>query len=275
MIHDLPPGPEGDATSEDTSTEDRYIVPGLLRGLAILESFTNQTPERSLALIAREAGLPRATAFRLLHTLEAAGYVERNATRRTFRLGNRVLKLGYAALSGRNLVEIATPVLEKLRDETGCTTHLVVLAGTDVVYIARCAGPEWTGRTVTVGTRLPAHATVIGRTLLAHMALADVVRLYDGYAFPTYTDATPADLGALVAQLEADRSQRSLASWGYFEPDVASIAAPVRNRAGIAEAAVNAICPLSAYDRAELEDVVRVKVEAAADEISAALGYQA
>ncbi|MFS3137290.1 IclR family transcriptional regulator [Gluconacetobacter sacchari] len=262
-------------THEDGPTgEDRYIVPGLLRGLAILESFTKDHPERSLAVIAREAGLPRATAFRLLHTLETAGYVERNAARRTFRLGNRVLRLGYNTLSGRGLVDIATPVLERLRDATGCTTHLVVLAGTDVVYVVRCPGPGWTSNAVGVGTRLPAHATVIGRALLAHMPLADVVRLYDGYAFSTYTDATPGDLGALVAQLEVDRPQRSLASWGYFEPDVASIAAPIRNRVGIAEAAVNAICPLSAYDRAELEDVVRIRVEAAAAEISAALGYQ-
>ncbi|MFT8464392.1 IclR family transcriptional regulator [Acetobacter persici] len=270
MIHD-----DNGGMPTDTSDEDRYIVPGLIRGLAILEGFSADNPEQSLAGITRDTGLPRATVFRLLHTLEAAGYLQRNAARRTFRLGNRVLRLGYNALSDRNLAEIATPVLERLRDQTGCTTHLVVREGIDVVYVVRCQGGTPENSLIGVGTRLPAHATVIGRTLLAHMPMADVVRLYDGYHFPTYTDATPTDLGTLVAQLEADRPQRSLASWGYFEPNVASIAAPVRNRAGIAEAAVNAICSLDAYDRAVLEDVVRVQVEAAAAEISAALGYQA
>lgn len=269
MIPDL-----SNASPDETPDGDRYIVPGLIRGLAILEGFSQNNPEQSLAAIARDTGLPRATVFRILHTLEVAGYLERNPARKTFRLGNRVLRLGYNALSGRSLRDIATPILERLRDETGCTTHLVVREGTDVVYIARCLGATRVDSLIGVGTRLPAHATVIGRTLLSHMPLPDVVRLYDGYDFPTYTDATPADLGELVAQLEADRPQRSLASWGYFEPDVASIAAPVRNRAGIAEAAVNAICSLDAYDRAVLEDVVRVRVENAAEEISVALGYQ-
>lgn len=264
-----------DAHARNTEQlDERYIVPGLLRGLAILEGFDRERQEQSIAEMARGNGMSRATAFRIVYTLEAAGYLERVGNGRSYRLGTKILDLGYSLLAGRELVDIATPLLERLRDETRCSTHLVVREGTDIVYVARCNGSTRLVSGITVGTRLPAHATVTGRTMLAQMSIAEVVRLYESREFQRYTSSTVSSLGELVGQLEEDRCRSSLVSWGYFEPNIASVAAPVRNRAGIAEAAINATCPLDTYRQSEFETTVRLMVERTAQQLSRALGYQ-
>ena len=137
----------------------RYLVPGLIRGLSILESFSRDRQEQTIAQIAKNVGHQRSTTFRLVYTLEAVGYLERVGATKTYRLSAKVLGLGYSFLSGLELVDVASPILEKLRDDTMCSTHLVVREGTDVVYIARFSGSTQLISGITVGTRLPAHAT--------------------------------------------------------------------------------------------------------------------
>lgn len=253
--------------------DDRYIVPGLVRGLALLECFGAERQELSIAEMVRMTGLSRATAFRLTYTLDMLGYLERVGSGRTYRLGTKVLSLGYSLLAGRDLVDIATPFLERLRDETRCSTHLVVREGKDIVYLARCAGNTRLISGITVGTRFPAYATVTGRAILAHLPMAEVVMEYEKHAFHHYTPSTVGTLGELVSQLELDRNRPSLVSWGYFEPDVATIAVPIRNRAGKVEAAINATCPLDTYSREEFETRICTAVERTVRDISRAMGY--
>ncbi|GAB6853276.1 IclR family transcriptional regulator [Asaia astilbis] len=243
---------------------DRYLVPALLHGLAILECFEDSTTELSLAEVTRRAELPRASAFRLVQTLRRAGYLVGGASPRLLRLGEKCLSLGRGREAGKGLIETAMPILEALRDETSCSTHLAQREGHDIVYVARCAASGDERSVVDIGTRLPAHATVIGRAILSQMLTADVVGLYQEYAFPLFTSATPDDLSALVRQVEEDRNQRSLASWGYFENDIVSIASVVRDRSGNVLAALSAVCAHGRHDRALLEDYVRPCVEKAA-----------
>ena len=146
---------------------DRYLVPGLVRGLRVLELFDRAHPEWNLSELAAAAGLPRSTTYRLVVTLAHLGYLESARSRKTYRLSARVLNLGFEYLGSQELVEIAHAPLERLGARTGGSTHLGVLDGTDVVYLLRIAGPSRLVSNVRVGTRLPAHATVMGRALLA------------------------------------------------------------------------------------------------------------
>ena len=118
----------------------RYNVPALAQGLAVLALFTREKPVWAPPDIARELSLARATVFRLLQTLEAAGYVSRDDGERSFRLGVAVLSRGFAYLSSLDLVEVSRPVLKRLRDKTGLSSHLVVRDGKEIVYVARFAG---------------------------------------------------------------------------------------------------------------------------------------
>ena len=113
-----------------------------------------------------------------------------------------------------------------------------------------------------------------GRIILANMPVSEVVGLYESYSFKTFTESTVSSLGALLVQLEKDREQASLISWGYFEPNIASIAAPVYNRGSAVEAAVIATCPIDTYPRDVFESEMRRRTERAAEDISQALGHR-
>ena len=105
---------------------------------------------------------------RQLHTLERAGFVERVGDSATYRLGLGVLRLGFEYLASMELTEIGHPVITRLRDRTGCSAHLVVRDGREVVFVAKAPGASALFQSVQVGARLPAHATVLGRLLHKH-----------------------------------------------------------------------------------------------------------
>ncbi|WP_068085259.1 IclR family transcriptional regulator [Novosphingobium rosa] len=262
------------ATSEE-EVDERYVVPGLVRGLQMLLTFKQDRQEQTVADMAKNVGVTRSTAFRIVYTLELAGFLRRLPGTHRYELGSRVLELGYSFLAGKDLIEVASPILRQLRDETQTSTHLAVREGHEVVYVARFQGNTSLISAMTVGSRLPAHATAPGRVLLAGLPLSEVVGLYEHFAFERFTADTPESMGALVSLVERDRAQTSVISWGFYDPDVASVAAPVYNAAGKLEAAISVSCPITTYDKDTFSTQVRGQVEAAAARISAGLGYHA
>jgi DNA-binding IclR family transcriptional regulator len=261
--------------SAQRSLDQRYIVPGLLRGLQILRTFSREKQEQTVAEMARAVGIPRSTAFRIVYTLENSGFLHRKGEEGTrYQLGSPVLELGYSFLAGKELIDIANPILRRLRDETSASSHLAVREGRNVVYIARFQGNTSLVSAMSVGSRLPAHATAPGRVLLSALPLSEVVALYEDYNFETYTSDTPDTIGALVNLVERDRKEGSIVSWGFYEAEVASIAAPVRNSEGKVEAAISVSCPISVYDRDTFSTRIRRIVEEAAADISRGLGYR-
>lgn len=258
----------------DASLDERYIVPGLARGLQMLQSFTRERQEQSVAEMAKRVGVTRSSAFRIVYTLEACGFLRRVHDTHRYQLGSRVLELGYSFLAGKDLIEVATPILRRLRDDTQTSTHLAVREGREVVYVARFQGSTSLISAMTVGSRLPAHATAPGRVLLAGLALSEVVGLYEDYGFETYTTDTPESMGALVSLVEKDRREVSVVSWGFYDPNVASIAAPVYNAAGKLEAAISVSCPINTYEQDIFAGRIRRAVEDAAAEISRGMGFR-
>ena len=100
-----------------SAADERYTVPALLRCLELLGCFSRQTPTLSGADLARQLDVPRASVFRMLQTLEQAGFVERVGDSSHYRLGLGVLRLGFEYLASMELTEHGRPVIEKLRDQ--------------------------------------------------------------------------------------------------------------------------------------------------------------
>ena len=119
-------GKLAEAEKPDVDPRDRYIVPALAHGLAVLGLFSRERPALTAPEICEALQLPRASVFRLLVTLERGGYLRRERDERTFRLGPGLINRGFVYLSSLDLVEIAQPVLQKLRDETGLSAHMAV-----------------------------------------------------------------------------------------------------------------------------------------------------
>lgn len=240
-------------------TEDRYLVPGLARGMEVLQAFSPRRPDLSLAELAAALGITRSALFRITYTLSALGFLVQDATRQRFSLGPAVLRLGMGYLATRGLVEAALPLLEGLRDSTGWSAHLGVLEGRELVYLLRLPVQRRLS-IIHVGSRLPAERTSMGRVMLAGLAPATLGELY--------RDAPPrGGMATLLAQVQRDAARGHVEHRGEFESGMASLAAPVRDAGGIV-AAISITAPLP-----EARGPTRLPaVLAAARALSAALG---
>ncbi|SDD88700.1 transcriptional regulator, IclR family [Cupriavidus sp. YR651] len=253
--------------------QDKYIVPGLERGLRLLGEFSARDRVLSAADLARRLSVPRSTVFRLLATLEATGYVERADGGREYRLGLAVLRLGFDYLASLELTELGGPLLNKLRDDIEYPCNLVVRDGRSVVYVAKSAASRPFASNVNVGTRLPAHATVLGRVLLEDLSLAQLRDIYPEPQLQVYSDSTPRTAEALFDMVQQDRQRGYVLHEGFFEASISTIAAPVRDRTGKVTAALGATIPASRIDPDQLGLMVE-KVRGTAGELSRLLDYR-
>lgn len=250
---------------------DRYLVPALIRGLNILEQLSDTRRRLTLSEIAASLGVTRSSAYRLLVTLGHMGFVIFDNETKTYALGAQVLRLGYAYLAARDIVEVAVPHLTRLRDRTGWSAHLGELDGRDVVYLARVPTLRSIASTVHVGTRLPARSTTMGRILLSGLPGAKIRDLYRDEPF----GAGNGSLADLLEQLQEDRVQGVVVQEQGYEPGVASVAAPIRDVTGKVIGAINISVVALLTNEAELNGALKAEVLAAAEEISRDIGFDA
>lgn len=215
----------------------------LARGLAVIEVLAASEEPLTLAQVAQAADLNRAVARRVLLTLVEVGYV--HARGREFSLRARVLELGQAYRESLRLPRLALPHMRELSRATGQSCSLAVLDGAEVVYVQRVAGSRIVDAVIHVGTRLPAHATAMGRVLLAALDEPHLEALLAGVDLPGLTPRTITDTERLRAELAVVRADGYARVDGEFEPALTSVAAPVRDADGKVVAAIN--LPLSAY----------------------------
>jgi DNA-binding IclR family transcriptional regulator len=263
------------AESGENTPDARYSVHSLELGLRILESFDRDAiDEMSLSEMARRIGVSRSSAFRLVHTLQRLGYLEREDETKNYRLGARVMTLGYSFLASKDIAELARPDLQRLRTATRCSTHLGILDGAEVIYIARFAAHKPVSAMISVGARVPAHATTMGRIILAHKPAAYIKEHFGARALTKFSEHTPVTLDQLMAVLEADRRRGYVISHSNFEAGVASIAAPLFDAKGDVAGAINVSTPENAIDVARFDSEVCDALRAAARRISELSGYR-
>lgn len=258
--------------AEALGASERYLVPALIRGLSILQNLSGERRRLTLSEVAASLKVTRSSAYRLLFTLSHLGFVLFDTETKTYALGPEVLRLGYGYLAARDLVEVATPHLVRLRDRTGWSAHLGELQGRDVVYLARVATRRSIASTVHVGTRLPARATTMGRILLSGLSPAEVRELYRDEPF---SGAEQGSLAELIGQLADDAQAGVVVQNSGYEPGVASIAAPIHDMSGRIIAAINISAVALLTSDAELNGPLKAEVIATAQAISRDLGHKA
>jgi IclR family pca regulon transcriptional regulator len=254
--------------------DDRYIVGALVRGLDVLRCFDREHPTLSLGDVARKLGWGRTEPFRFLYTLESLGYLRRDPATKRYELAPKVLEIGFAALANLQLPELAQPFLERLRDETNASAHIGILDGKDVVYVGRAASRAILRSTIHVGSRLPAHATAIGKMLLAGKSSAELDTWLADNELERYTAHTLAGMRALLEELARIRERDYAFSNQEFEFGIRSIAAPVRDVRGETIAAINVSAPADALAATIVEDTIVPAVRAAARDLSQACGWR-
>jgi IclR family pca regulon transcriptional regulator len=248
---------------------DRDYVQSLERGLAVLLAFDAEHPEPTLAELAQLTGFSRPAVRRFLITLERMGYVRGTGGR--WSLTPRVLTIGQHYTESHALIELAQPHLLELAEQTHESASLATLDDDEVVYVARVPVRRIMSINVSVGTRVPAHATSMGRVLLAW---APPERVDDvlGRPLPAITPNTVTDVEALRQALRQVRQQGWSIVSEELETGLLSASAPVRDRSG---AVVAALASSTSIGRSTVEnlrrDVVPLLV-GTADRISASLG---
>jgi DNA-binding IclR family transcriptional regulator len=264
-----------ESDTDDSAGSQSYLVPGLERGLRILAEFSSHEPVLGAPELSRRIGIPRTTTFRLLQTLESLGFLERAADERSYRLGVAVLRLGFEYLSSLELTDFGQPILERLRDDTGFSSHLLIRDERDVVFVARAQtrDPMFSSVKVHVGTRLPAHATVHGQVLMGDLSLADLRRLFPERELERFTERTPATVDELYQRIKATAAQGYALSEASFERGISAISAPVRDSTGRIVAALTVTVPRSDIGDSERMPLVARACQAALD-LSARLNYR-
>ncbi|MFL9926601.1 IclR family transcriptional regulator [Herbaspirillum lusitanum] len=256
----------------EEETQEKYLVPGLERGLRLLCEFSRQDKTLSAPELARRLDVPRSTVFRLLATLERMGFVERTDGGRDYRLGMSVLRLGFEYLASLELTEIGRPLLERLRDDIGYSCNLVVRDGRSIVYVAKSVTQTAFASHVNVGTRLPAHATVLGRVLLEDLSLPELRVLYPEEHLEVFSSNTPKTVVELFDMVQKDKERGYVLQEGFFETSISTIAAPVRDHSGNVVAAMGATIPSPHIETSQLDDIVR-RVRETAGELSRLLDH--
>ncbi len=222
---------------ESLAGRPREFIQSLERGLGIIRAFGPHAPEQTVTELAATTGLTRATARRFLITLIELGYVESDG--RIFRLTPKVLELGYSFLSGLRFPDVALPHLERLVAEVDEGSEASVLDGDHIVYVARVPSSAVMTLAINVGARMPAHATSMGKVLLAALPDAELDTYLASAELRSILPRTVTDPGALRAELERVREQGYAIVAQELEEGLVAIAAPVRGRGGRVIAAIN------------------------------------
>ena len=233
------------------------VLSSVSKALELLETFTAEKPELSLSELARRIGAHKSSAFRLLSTLEAHGFVQRSQTGRGYRLGWKPLELAGRLRYG--LRELAAPFLEELAGRSGEIVHLSVLDGTQIVYLDKHGRSQPLTVSTRVGGRSPAHASAMGKALLAGLSAAELRRLLGGRRLARFTPNTITDARRLARELEAIRRQGFALDDEEAFPGIRCVAAPLRDREGRVLAAVSVTVPaqrMGARRQAELKNWV-------------------
>jgi IclR family pca regulon transcriptional regulator len=220
-----------------SSPHRREAMGGLAKGIAVIRAFTREQPAPSLSDIARSAAMPAATARRCLLTLAELGYVTRHG--RNFLLRPKVLELGAAYLDSMDIEHLTKTHLEDLARRTGDSAALSVLDGTEIVYVARASVRTLVRLEAHVGSRFPAHATSMGRVLLAGLSPERLQRYLESARLLPLTDRTVCDPGELRALIEECRRSGYAAVADELAYGVVALAVPVLDPHGRVVAALN------------------------------------
>jgi DNA-binding IclR family transcriptional regulator len=250
----------------------KYSVPGLERGLRLLQHFDRTRQRLTAAEMARALAIPRSTAFRIAQTLEHLGFLQREGDQ--YRIGAAVLRLGFEYIASLEVTDLARPVVERLRDDTGLSSQLVVRDGREVVIVLKASPTATFATNVTVGTRLPAHATVLGRVLMSDADHEALLALFPEPTLPRVSPGSPRTLAELERLLREDRARGYAISESFFEQGVSAVAAPVRGQSGAIVAAISVTAQRATLEAGEPRERLVRQVTAAAAELSHRLNHR-
>lgn len=241
------------------------------RALVVLRLLAEEGVPLRLADVQRKTGLQKSIAFRLLKTLEDARFVEQEPGTSRFHIGVGAFEVAQAYPRGTSLIRVSRPYLQRLVEGSPHTAYLATLDGFEIVYLGSVEGAGPLRVHVSPGSRNPAHATAVGKALLAELDDTEVGELARAFGLPALTATTITSRRKLLECVREVRERGYALNDGEAYPGIGSVAAVVRDGSGTASAGITLSYATSLVADEELPGWIE-QTTATAREISAALG---
>lgn len=237
-----------------------YPIASVDNALRLLLQFRT-TRELRLSQAASDLGVANSTAHRLLAMLEYHGFVAQDPQTKVYNAGPALVDVGLAVARRIDLRDLARPLLEQLAAETGETTHVAILDGTDVRYLEAVESPMAVRVVSRTGMTLPAHCTSVGKALLAELDREEILALYPAPHLPPSTPRSITSRAELERELARVRELGYAVNIGESEEGVSSVATAVHHPQRGAVAAVSCASPTSRMSPKRMQEVAPLVIE--------------
>jgi IclR family KDG regulon transcriptional repressor len=247
------------------------LAPALVRAVDILDAIAEAREPLRVAALARTLGIPRNTTYELVNTLVARDVAQLDPDGRV-RLGFHLFELGSVYAQSLDLFNEARPIIRELVHATGDTGHLAMLDGRHVVFLIKEEGPQSVRNISAVGRRLPAHASAVGKAMLAFLPREETLRRLEGARLERLTPRTITDHNALLVELDATVARGCSIDIEESNLEVTCLGAPIWNDQGVVVAGISLAAESSLMVPGRREELT-LMVTRAADQLSRRLGY--
>lgn len=246
-------------------------VQALSRALALLEHLARTEQGETLSALARRAGLAASTAHRLLNTLAAHGFAAQDGQSGRWQVGIRAFAVGNAFLGTHDFVRAARPFMEQLMEAAGESVNLAVLDEGDAVFVAQVECRQMMRMLARPGSRAPAHASAVGKALLATLGESALEHLLGNEPLARYTPSSILGHAALRADLQRARDLGYAVDDEEHAVGLRCLAATIHDHRAAALAALSVSGPRARIDEARMARLGEL-VRDAADRLTSALG---
>jgi IclR family KDG regulon transcriptional repressor len=249
-------------------------IPSVTRAFNVLELFLDDQCPLSVPEIIARLGLPRTTTHEIVNTLIQNGYLRRDErqSNKVF-LGPKVLELGSVYAGNLDLIAEGRRVAEGIVAECDETVQMAVLDGTEAVFVAKVDSSKLVRMVSTVGSRLPAHCTAVGKMLLSSLPESEISELYEGRdSLVKMTENSVKSLPQLKHELSVIRKRGLSYDDCESNTDVRCVSAPVFNHSGRMVAAMSISVPIYRITPSR-QDELAVMIRKGAEEVSRLMGH--
>jgi len=235
-----------------------YLVPALVRGLGILEYLSTRPEGATVSDGATSMKLPKPSVFRMMVTLAELGYLQREADGSSYRLGRKLLSIGYSVVDQQGLLQKSVDILRQLREITGETATLSVLSGNEGIIVEQFPSNHAVKVIVQIGHRFPLHTAAPGKALLAFLPEDEKNQVTDSLKYKKFTDTTITSKREFLEELARVKNSGVAFDRGEELEDLRCVAAPVLDHYGYPVAALCASGPSSRIKDSDLERFANV-----------------
>jgi len=249
-------------------------VQSIRRAFTILEAVSLSPEGLNLADLSKKVGLHNSTTFHLTKTMAAMGILRQNEQTKRYHVGAHLFALAKGAADESELVRLATPVIAALARETGENSHIAVRIPEGVVIIDKHESTSQVRMTERIGATRPAHATAIGKAILAALTDEQLAVFMEEHELEAFTPKTITDPGLFLQEIQQIRKNGIAYDDTEFNEEARCLAAPVFDFSGTVVGSIGISGPIWRVGLQELPALGKSVKKAAAD-LSAKLGSKA